>query len=1820
MSFWIDQMPMLMRTPGSVRSGAFAVVFLLGASSVWAQAPAAADKEPLLRLEAGGPTSFVTALAFDPDGTILYAAGYDKVVRVWTLDKDGKFVLGRSAYRVPIGPGTEGAINALAVSPDGTWLAVGGLGVIRGGAGFRNPGIVLPEIGAMDAEMRRDQGRIYVFNTKTRALTVLRGHQGPVLSLAFAPARAGKLPLLASTALEFDQAKNGRVGAVRLWDVSKGEMMALGWDQPNRQTRPGLAIWHTGDGPKQVRIAYAWGDGRLRVWDVASGLLWDTQQDGDNSAQANFNIALAGMGDQAKILTGSFQQGTGSLRGWNIDGNDGPQADNDLRASFPSAGDWRSIPRALELFSARGNGQLDHAAIALRNVSQSAEKYSLRILGLSNLAASTAEVPLWNGGGSLPVLAATANGRYLAVAGNAQHEIRVYAIQDLLNNVARPRQLLHSNGILLPGAAFARRGPGELGLLLSLTPIKNAGESPRAPKADDLVFDFTARRVAPYQAGWNQETLALGDWRAVLQRPQDPRQPTAIAVSQGQRLIGRVVLKPNQMVTDFALRPPRPPVQAPILVVAYHELGQPTLCLYDARSGEQIYQYTGHTDPIRSVCFSADGRSLVTAAEDQTVCVWGVNEYNLGKFLGQRGMLRGVAVKKVGADVVVAKVEADSPADGKLAVGDVIEKVAVKAVTSARDFYETVFVQKPGTQVALQVRGKPNVQLPVSQGIGDRKPLLCLFVTRGEKPRTFEWVGWSPIGPYDSSGANADRNIGWHFNNTDQPEGPSSFAFANEYRKQRREGILKHLVGRGSLPPALKDWEDEDQQKPLSRPKMSGWIDEIGPDPEKRDARGQFLLRRGPATLKVAVDDFPLDKVDKLQWQVVGDAAGLQDFSEELGRERTTNLPQVLARPGVYRIRIILRTLEAQAREYVQELTVRYQSPAPVVQWDPGWLRRIAADPEKFPLLPIVVNDEELAIAAEVKPDRPNQKVAITLQHDELPPQLIPGPVVNSKLKLKAGPNLIRLRARNEPTLAGYEADESTTKTLVVVYRAAKKAAPQIALTELVPVQGGDQVPLQPGQAAVTRAREVRLKGTITAEEPIEEATLDKEKLQGFVASRKVAIDQLLTFKRPGPQVFQVLARTKNSDPTGVSLTIDYEPDLPRVVLTSPPSGLIVYDEGKGPPEIPLETSFIAAADPQPFQLEVLLNDKPLAAAQRFPADAKKWSAKFSPVPGGNRIQLRLSRGPVTETTDAIEVRYERPPKVLEKDGWGVPSHLQPPLTSAKPLMDMTADVYSALPPSAAPAEVNGRELAQVKIEPAGATSWRVSLLQVPLDEGKNEVRLWVTNAEGRCRQPGVLLVNYQAPPRAAVPPEVVILEPLQDVKLSVPRQRLRFRISSASALKRVTLVRQGKVPMRQPYDLSKLAANTQGGFEIEDKIDWELSPGPNTLRVEAVNDGGEQQSSVVANYIYTPVRLEIGGLAPKSNPEQVIRPRLLSNGRMLFGEAPEARCTLDGRVLWDETNDELLKKTSQVRLYVNGKRQRPILLKPAAVNGRERIFHAELQLSRTTENLVEIELPDAAVEAGNRNVFALDCARPEAAQEARLLIVSYEEKDKTELANRAISAMQAERLSKNEFRSPAFKHGWIYGPLTGAGATPDRLFTQLCIIKKQIDALAQAGSANDVVIIYYEGKEAVTDDGHFFETAATRYDPDLQRSAFTCAGLERFLNETMGAQILLLDVARDLATASTLHGQDRDQVAKPPGTARVGVMRYLVATNITQAPQLLSDMKEATSRRSQLADVDTFIADNVTRYKTPPIFDGEIPGPLKPLPFGQTRPKTSAP
>jgi WD40 repeat protein len=76
----------------------------------------------MLRLETGMHTAPITRIGVDAAQRYLVTGSHDKTVRVWEL------VSGRllRTLRPPIGAGSEGEINAVALSPDGSTIAAGG--------------------------------------------------------------------------------------------------------------------------------------------------------------------------------------------------------------------------------------------------------------------------------------------------------------------------------------------------------------------------------------------------------------------------------------------------------------------------------------------------------------------------------------------------------------------------------------------------------------------------------------------------------------------------------------------------------------------------------------------------------------------------------------------------------------------------------------------------------------------------------------------------------------------------------------------------------------------------------------------------------------------------------------------------------------------------------------------------------------------------------------------------------------------------------------------------------------------------------------------------------------------------------------------------------------------------------------------------------------------------------------------------------------------------------------------------------------------------------------------------------------------------------------------------------------------------------------------------------------------------------------------------------------------------------------------------------------------------------------------------------------
>ncbi len=184
---------------------------------------------PQLMLDTGGHTATVNALIFTPGGNCLISAGDDKTIRIWSLET------GRSerTLRGEIALGTKGVVHALAISPDGRWLAAAG---------------------DMEVGERTAGGRqaIRVWNLMTGDIdTLLVGHTGIIRALAFSP--DGRL-----------LASGGADKTTIIWDFEARRLLR----RLEKHTDTVIGVAFTPDGKRIVTASH---DTTLQLWSSADG-------------------------------------------------------------------------------------------------------------------------------------------------------------------------------------------------------------------------------------------------------------------------------------------------------------------------------------------------------------------------------------------------------------------------------------------------------------------------------------------------------------------------------------------------------------------------------------------------------------------------------------------------------------------------------------------------------------------------------------------------------------------------------------------------------------------------------------------------------------------------------------------------------------------------------------------------------------------------------------------------------------------------------------------------------------------------------------------------------------------------------------------------------------------------------------------------------------------------------------------------------------------------------------------------------------------------------------------------------------------------------------------------------------------------------------------------------------------------------------------------------------------------------------------------------------------------------------------------------------
>jgi WD40 repeat protein len=1716
------------------------------------------DREAVLQLRTNGATAAVTALAFSPDATKLYVGGYDKVVHVWTRNDQGDFVADpqRPFYRVPIGPGMDGIINALALSPDGRWLAVAGSGLVRESAGFHENGIVEPRAGRLTDAMLQDLGTIYLFDTRRDTVQVLRGHRGPVLSLSFANPGMKNASLLLSLARE--EKADSHVGVARLWDVAKAELLASSPPLPDpKAKRPGLAGWSTAADARALCVAVACEGEPLRVWDVASNRLQAASKQAFWNDTAAF-VERPGLAGRGSLYTARALGAEADLQTWTVTGAD-LDADSARRTVLPD----KSLPRGLALLAGPKRAPDLAAVVLVYPLEEETHRLQLVDLTREQFGQQKALVPLWKGRPALglvpgldrgrrvinsrpPVIASSADGAHLALAGNAEHEILVYRRVDLLAGKETPNQRLQSPGVSVQQVGFVRKG-GARGLLLN----ERAGTELR-PGA--FVFDVNQRRLSDNLTGWREDSPAPG-WKAVpLELDVKGRAGFALEF-EGTSTGPQIRLPAGQIPTAVALWP-RPALKEPLLAIAFDEGGVSYLGLYDAR-GVEIRQYTGHLNPIRSLAFDRAGRLLVSAAEDRTVRVWSLTD--LDQTLGQHGLLRGFALKRVGDQLQVAQIHSDL-LNGENAqalraarvsmdgvVKGIVQDGQLTAFKLPHDFYQTIWQRRPGQKVVVRI-GERDVPLVVDQGIDERKPLFSLFLTAADNVPERRWVGWNPHGPYEASDRQgAGQYVGWHLN-TGKTEAPTSFTLLGDYQKDLyRENILRYLLERGSLAEALQDWKRE----PVPRPGMTLRLE--SDEPVRADREGRPLVQR-PGTLHADVCGISLSKIERVQWQF--DDAPPRAFDQIRGGDYSADLARLNWKRDPHTLQLLVTTIDGEIHR--EPLRLRYLPPPPTIGFDPSWLKKTFGDKAGEPgaVLRADVREEVFTVEAVVRPALPNQPVTVAVGPSNEGPN-VDGLTIRKSITLKPGVNLLTISAVNRGALQGMAEYESDSRQMEIRYVPKVVVPPQVILTSLE--VAGREVPLGPDLKRDVDRGEVRIRGRITAPEAVTEATLNRKGLTGFkdvADKRDFRINEVLALKA-GENAFVFGARVGKTEAVPRTLSLYYRPELPELTLTAPDARPRRDEERQN---VELEGRLKNPADSHPYKVEVFLDGKEIPSELR----EDRLRARLDLNPGINKIRVALSNEWGNRRQIDREIYCRRVPRIL--------TLTQP--ARDKAVVDVVATVES---PGDLPllggqlfvenaAGRNERELDKLQLTPGpNPNSWTVTVKGVSLQQGENTLTLNVRNADGDSLMPEVIKVTYQKPlpPR----PTVELVDRAREETVNAPDHTFEVRVRSAEALQPLVVRVEGK-------EVSGAAQQKQqADHSVVYAVAVKLQPGANVLEIVAANEGGETVLKRTVTYKRPAATLVLDGLEYEHPRE---RPLRLHKETM---PVPTGNAWLHGHVAWPDDDPLLRQPDVQVRVWVNDFEQFDTLLE--APKGRARAFRAAIRLNRQKGNHVELQLrPEIPLEEDQRRSFRVDCLEPEKNQRINLMIVAPGRTDQQQERTRVLAAFLARNIQGDQFETPAFLAGRLYGQFEPDLTNADVRGT---LIEMRSGIKKTAEKINDVVVVYFQGEEAVDANGRrYLMTVKSKRTGRLEGQAIDYDEVRERLSEVPGAKILLLDVRPAHAAAVPAPAND---------FPRLGVFRYVwLGGAVQDKERFIQDLEKSLTHNAFLKDVKAELKTHIAK------------------------------
>ena len=553
--------------------------------------------DPALRRTLAGQGGVVLAVAIAPDGTWLASADDDGLVRIWDPATGELRDTLINAAR----------LTAVAIAPDGTWLASGAYGAYGGLVRIWDPATGEPR-------------------------ATLTGHFDRVTAVAIAPDGTW----LASASDDAHRGAHG--GLVRIWDPATGKLRAdlTGHGGPVR------AVAIASDG---AWLASGGDDGSVRIWDPATGEPCATLTGHGGAVRA---VAIAPDGTWLASASDDAHRGAhgGLVRIWD-------PATGELRATLTGhGGPVRAVAIAPDgaWLASGGDGGL---------------------VRIWDPATGGLRATLTGHGGAVRAVAIAPDGTWLASGGD-DGSVRIWDPAAAQSHTALVRHIRHTNAVAFaPDGAWLASADDD-GLVRIWDPA--TGEL-RATLISALRMMAVA--IAPdgtWLASGGDDGLvriwdpATGELRATLDGHTD--RVTAVAIAPDGTWLASSGDDGSVRIWDPAtgeLRATLTGHGGPVGAVAIAPDGtwlasadryNWSVRIWDPATGQHRADLAGHGGPVGAVAIAPDGTWLASAGDDGPVRIWDPATGGLRSTLtGHSGAVRAVAIAPDGTWLASAGVD-----------------------------------------------------------------------------------------------------------------------------------------------------------------------------------------------------------------------------------------------------------------------------------------------------------------------------------------------------------------------------------------------------------------------------------------------------------------------------------------------------------------------------------------------------------------------------------------------------------------------------------------------------------------------------------------------------------------------------------------------------------------------------------------------------------------------------------------------------------------------------------------------------------------------------------------------------------------------------------------------------------------------------------------------------------------------------------------------------------------------------------------------------------------------------------------------------------